>query len=48
MELSSLYGDEEGDGDAREIPKEYWHDQIRVDNWVERMKDRRKKQLEGE
>lgn len=47
VEISSMYGDEEGDGDDVEIPKAYWHDARRVDAWIERMKQRRKEKMEN-
>ena len=42
VEVSSIYGDEDGIGDQREVPKEYWHDKKRVDEWIELAKERRK------
>jgi hypothetical protein len=43
-----MYGDEDGDGDDKEIPKAYWHDARRVDQWIERMKQKRKDRLQGD
>lgn len=46
-EISGLYGDPDAPGDDREIPKEYWHDQKRVDAWIERMKEKRREMSEN-
>jgi hypothetical protein len=42
VEMSAAYGDDEGTGDDKEIPPEIWHDRKRVDEWIERMKAKRK------
>lgn len=49
QEISSLYGDDElPDGnDFKEIPKEYWHDRKRVDEWTEAAKQRKKDKTAG-
>lgn len=44
QEISSMYGDDKGTGDDKEIPKEYWHDQKRVDEWIDRRKKRREEE----
>ena len=41
QELAAL--DPEGDG----VPKEYWHDQERVDRWVDDQEQKRKDKQEG-
>ena len=43
-----MYGDEEGDGYDKEIPKEFWHDQKRVDQWIERRKEKRREKAESQ
>lgn len=45
QEISGIYGDEDAPGDDKEIPKEYWHDQRRVDEWIERRKEKRKEKM---
>ena len=44
QEISAMYGDEDKPEGTyeREIPKEFWHDQRRVDEWIEKAKQRRK------
>jgi hypothetical protein len=42
-----MYGDEDGTDDEKEIPKEYWHDQKRVDEWIEMRKRKKKEERES-
>ena len=43
-----MYGDEDRTDDEKEIPKEYWHDQKRVDEWIDRRKKKRKEERENQ
>jgi hypothetical protein len=46
-EISGVYGDPDGEGDDREVPKAYWHDKQRVDDWIARMKQRQKDRIDN-
>jgi hypothetical protein len=46
-EMSAAYGDEDAAGDDKEIPPEIWHDRKRVDEWIDRMKAKRKEKNTG-
>jgi len=43
-----MYGDEDApEGNYyREIPREFWHDQKRIDKWIEQAKERRNRNQE--
>jgi len=41
-----MYGDDDVEGYDKEVPKEFWHDQKRVDKWIADMKEKRKKRNE--
>ena len=42
-----MYGDEDSVGIDKEMPKEFWHDSKRVDEWIERRKKKRKEDQEN-
>lgn len=45
-EVSAMYGDEEAGGDFEKVPPEYWHDMKRVNEWVDKMKERKREKRE--
>lgn len=47
QEISAMYGDEDALGIDKEMPKEFWHDSKRVDEWIERRKKKRKEEQEA-